>query len=176
MGPRTARSGLVLVAVVALAGCDSSPDATEPGTGGPAGESVQVTDAWVKAADSGMTAAFGELENTGDSDATIVSITSPASVRLELHETVANETGEMVMREKEGGFTIPADGTLTLEPGGNHIMLMDLVDPVQAGDEVTFTLVFSDGSSLEFTAPAKDFAGAGETYEGDDGEMDMGDQ
>jgi hypothetical protein len=180
MRTRTARFGLVLFTAVALAGCSSS-GTTEPGTDGPetdgpAGESVQVTDAWVKAADSGMTGAFGELENTGDSDVTVVSITSPASTRLELHETVENETGEMVMREKEGGFTIRAAGSLTLEPGGNHIMLMDLVDPVQAGDEVTFTLGFSDGSSLEFTAPAKEFAGAAENYEGDAGEMDMGDE
>ena len=186
MRTRTAQLGLVLFAVVALAGCSSSPDTTEPETSepdasesetsAPAGESVQVTDAWVKAADSGMSGAFGEIENTGDADVTIVSITSPASTVLELHETVENESGEMVMREKEGGFTIAAGGTLTLEPGGNHVMLMDLVDPVQAGDEVTFTLAFSDGSSLDFTAPAKDFAGANETYEGDAGEMDMGDQ
>lgn len=90
---------------------------------------------------------------------------------LELHETVENEDGQMVMREIGGGFVIPADGSMTLEPGGNHIMLMDLTAPLAAGEEVTFTLTFSDESTYEFTAPVKDYSGANETYEG--GEMDM---
>lgn len=176
MRTRTALVGLALVATAALAGCGSSADSTAPGPDTQAADAVAVSDAWVKAADSGMSAAFGLLENTGDADVTIVSATSPASTMLELHETVANDAGEMVMQEKDGGFTIPAGGALTLEPGGNHIMLMDLVEPVLAGDEITFTLAFSDGSTLEILAPAKDFAGADETYEGDDGEMDMGDE
>ena len=74
---------------------------------------------------------------------------------LELHETVENETGEMVMRQIEGGFTIPAGGSLALEPGGNHIMLMDLTSPLMAGDEVTFTLTFADDTTYEVTAPVK---------------------
>ena len=52
-------------------------------------------------------------------------------------------------------------------------MLMDLPEPVVAGDELSFTLTFSDDSTLDFTAPAKDYAGANENYE--DGDMgDMG--
>jgi copper(I)-binding protein len=50
-------------------------------------------------------------------------------------------------------------------------MLMGLVSPIKAGDEISFTLTFSDGSTFEFTVPAKDFAGANENYEG--GDMDM---
>ena len=91
---------------------------------------------------------------------------------VELHETVANDSGEMVMQPKEGGFVIPAGGTLTLEPGANHIMLMGLAKPIVAGDEVSFTLTFADGSTYTFTAPAKDFTGANENYVG--GDMDMG--
>lgn len=91
---------------------------------------------------------------------------------LELHETVENESGEMVMRQIEGGFVIPSDGDLSLEPGGNHIMMMDLTAPLVAGQNVTFTLTFSDDSVYEFTAPVKDYSGANETYEGDDMDMD----
>lgn len=165
---------LALASVLALAGCGSSAEDPAAASGTAAADSVTVEDAWVKSADSGMSAAFGQIENTGDVDVTVVSVTSPASSALELHETVEDETGEMVMREKDGGFTVPAGGTLALEPGANHIMLMDLTDPVVAGDEVTFTLTFSDDSTLEFTAPAKDYSGANENYVGGD-EMDMGD-
>jgi periplasmic copper chaperone A len=91
-----------------------------------------------------------------------------------LHETVENASGSMVMQEKKGGFTIPAKGSLELAPGGNHLMLMDLTGPIKAGDDVTFTLTMKDGSTYEFTAPAKDYTGANENYEGGDMEgMDM---
>jgi periplasmic copper chaperone A len=173
------RSGVVLAAVsLALAGCGTaagaSPDDAD-GAAEPAGQNVTIADGWVKAADSGMSAAFGGLTNEGPDDVTVVSATTEASSMLELHETVENESGEMIMRETEGGFVIPAGDTLTLEPGGSHIMLMDLTDPLEAGEEVTFTLTFADDSTYEFTAPVKDYSGANENYVGGDAEMDMGD-
>ena len=171
MHARTAMpAALALSAALALAGCGQNAEATDPTRTTNAADAVTVSDAWVKAADSGMSAAFGELENTGDTDVTVVSVTSPASTAMELHETVEDDSGEMMMQQKEGGFTIAAGDALSLEPGGNHLMLMDLVDPIQAGDEVTFTLTFSDDSTVEFTAPAKDYSGANENYSG---EMDM---
>lgn len=177
----------ILIALAAgaivLTGCSSttgdSPSAPSASSG--SGESsaaavaheLTVEDAWVKAADSGMSAAFGVLTNPSDHDVTVVSATSPASSALELHQTVSNDVGEMVMTPVEGGFVVPAGGTLTLEPGGNHIMLMDLTGPLAAGDEVPFTLTYSDGSSSDFTAPVKDYSGANESYEGGGG-MPMG--
>lgn len=168
----TSRLALVAAAVtLALAGCTAAPAAAPAAT---EADSITITDTWVKSADEGMSAAFGELTNSGDADVTIVSATSPASTMLELHETVENDSGEMIMRPKDGGFVIPAGGVLSLAPGGNHIMLMGLVEPLVAGAEATFTLTFSDGSTATFTAPVKDYSGANETYEGDM-EMDMGD-
>ncbi|QHC71658.1 copper chaperone PCu(A)C [Rathayibacter sp. VKM Ac-2801] len=166
-------SALSAAALLALTGCSTGASGTTAEVT-PAATEVSITDGWVKAADSGMSAAFGELENSGTEDVTVVSATSAASSELELHETVANESGEMVMRAKESGFTIPAGGSLELAPGGNHIMLMDLTAPIVAGDEVTITLTFSDDSTTEFTVPARDYAGANENYEGGDMDMDMG--
>lgn len=169
---------LTAIAALALAGC-STPASGPEATAAPAGDSVEMENGWVKAAESGMSAAFGELENSGSNEITVVSVETEASSALELHETVENEAGEMMMREKTGGFTIPAGDSLVLEPGGNHIMLMDLTNPIAAGDEITFTLTFSDDSTYEFTVPAKDYAGANENYaDGDDmhmsEDMDMG--
>ncbi|WP_102192966.1 copper chaperone PCu(A)C [Microbacterium aurantiacum] len=166
--PRAA--ALLAVSFLALTGCAA---ATAPAAvdSAPAGDVVTIEDAWVKSAAEGMSAAFGTLVNSGDEDVTVVSVESDASPMLELHETVENEAGEMIMREIEGGFVIPAGGELALEPGGSHIMLMSLTEPLQAGDEATFTLTFSDDSTYEFTAPVKDFSGANENYEdGDDHE------
>lgn len=113
-----------------------------------------------------MTGAFGVITNSGPNDVTLVSVSSAASGMSELHETLMNDAGEMVMSQKEDGFTIAAGKKLLLEPGANHIMLMDLTGPITAGAEVSFTLTFSDDSTLEFTAPAKDYSGANENYEG----------
>ena len=93
---------------------------------------------------------------------------------MELHETVQNESGQMVMRPVEGGFVIPAHGAITLEPGGDHLMFMDVTTPLRVGDETTITLTFADDSTAEISAPVKEFAGANENYEGDMGDMDMG--
>ncbi|WP_018639560.1 copper chaperone PCu(A)C [Parafrankia elaeagni] len=170
----TARLGVFAgAALLFLAGCgsDGEPPAAGPTTR-PAGATMAIEDAWVKAAPDGMSAAFGELRNNGSQDVTVVSATSPSSPEMELHETVENPAGEMIMQPREGGFVVPAGGTLTLEPGGNHLMLMDLTEPISAGDEVAFTITFSDRSTFAFTAPAKDYSGANETYEG--GDMPMG--
>ncbi|AOS62078.1 copper chaperone PCu(A)C [Actinoalloteichus hymeniacidonis] len=175
---------LFAVGSLALAGCATGSTADGAAAEGGAeqasqteADAIDISDAWVKAADEGMSAAFGELPNSSDQDVTVVSATSEASTMLELHETVENEAGEMTMRQIDGGFVIPANGALTLEPGADHIMLMDLTEPLEAGAEVTFTLTFSDDSTFEFTAPVKDYSGANESYEGDadmDADMDMG--
>jgi copper(I)-binding protein len=92
----------------------------------------------------------------------VVSVASPASP-TELHE-MAMEDGKMVMRPKDGGFVIKAGTTHELAPGGDHLMMMNPSAPIKPGDEVSFTLTLSDGSTVPFTAIAKPFAGAGESY------------
>jgi hypothetical protein len=152
------RAALVAAIALTLAACSG-------GSTGDDAASLTITDTWAKAADEGMTAAFGTVENSADRDITITAARSDAASAVELHEVVDD-----VMRPVEGGFTVPAGGSLTLEPGGYHLMFMGIPQPIIAGDEITVTLTMSDGSELEFTAVAKDFAGANEDY---DGGMDM---
>ena len=127
---------------------------------------LSIVDPWVKAADSGMTGVFGTISNTRDIDVRLTTGTSPAAAKVELHEMAADASGTMVMRPKEGGFVVPAHGSLTLSPGGLHIMLMGLTAPVKPGDEVRVTLSADDGTTLDVTAPARSFAGANESYSG----------
>ncbi|WP_326557863.1 copper chaperone PCu(A)C [Micromonospora sp. NBC_01796] len=158
------------VAALALIGTAAGCGGSEPSGTGQASPSASSTtgafnlrDPWVKAADSGMTAAFGTLVNDGDTDVTVVSAVSSVSP-MELHE-MAMKDGKMVMQPKTGGFVIKAKGTHVLEPSGDHLMLMNLVKPVKPGDEVIFTLTFADGRTAEFAAIVKPFAGAGESYD-----------
>ncbi len=70
------------------------------------------------------------------------------------------------MRQVSGGFAIPAGATRVLEPGGDHVMLMNLTNPIPAGTTVTVTLTTKDGKTLEFTAAARPFTGEQERYAG----------
>ena len=158
--------GAALAAVLILSGCAGGQPAETPAASvrADAAASVTVADAWVKAADDGMTALFGTVENAGASSITLTGAETDAAEMAGVHETVESD-GAMTMREKEGGFEIDAGGNLLLEPGANHVMLMGLTGPLQAGDEVTVTLSFSDGSTLDVVAPVKDFQGANEKYD-----------
>lgn len=140
------------------------------GGGADASGTITVTDPWVKAAEDGMTAAFGTLTNGTSGDLVLTGVTTPASSEVQLHETSPDGSGGMSMQEKEGGFELPAGEELVLEPGGHHLMLMNLTDPLRPGDQVELTLVFSEGTEHPFTATVKDFSGAQEHYSPDDEE------
>ncbi|MDY7088653.1 MAG: copper chaperone PCu(A)C [Actinomycetota bacterium] len=165
------RINLIAVAALAalgLTGCASSDDTATAAGGTPApaaaaGATLTIKDPWVKAAPAGtMTAAFGTLVNDTGADITVTGAESPASP-LELHEMTMKD-GKMIMRPKDGGFVVKAKGTHELGPGGDHLMLMKPKEAIEPGDQVTFTLKLGDGSTVPFTAIAKPFAGAEESY------------
>lgn len=172
----TALFGALLAAVaLGVAGCSApsvpsdggadsgSADAAEAGA-------VTLVDGWAKAGEAGgMTGVFGTLQGGGE-DLTITRVESDAAGTVELHEV----TAEGVMQEIAGDVVVPARGSLELAPGANHIMLMDLTRDLRAGDEVTFTLHFDDGSHQQFTVLVKDYTGANEDYAGDEQGMDHG--
>ncbi|MBY0289214.1 MAG: copper chaperone PCu(A)C [Mycobacteriaceae bacterium] len=125
---------------------------------------VTVENQWASSAEMGMAAVFGTFSNAGNHDARIVSGESPLAGRVEVHEVVPDASGAMTMRPKADGLTVPAGGSRELIPGGDHLMLMDLKEPLQPGADVTLTVVFEDGSTFPVTAQIRDFAGANEQY------------
>ncbi|MET7400978.1 copper chaperone PCu(A)C [Dactylosporangium sp. NPDC005572] len=152
-------AGAILTLALAACGSSESPG-TAPTSAQPA---LVVKDPWVKTAQSGMSAAYGTLLNTTGTDIVVVSATSSASPKVELHETTTVD-GKMAMRPKEGGFVIPANSSHEFKPGGDHFMLMDVTTPVRPGDQITVTLTLKDGGTVQFTALGKDFAGGNESY------------
>ncbi|MEY4493355.1 MAG: hypothetical protein RL355_704 [Actinomycetota bacterium] len=97
-----------------------------------------------------MTGAFMTLTNDSDHDMTLVGGKSDAAPMVQIHEVV-----DGVMQEKSGGLVIKARSSEVLKPGGNHVMLMGMKEPLIAGAEVTITLTFDDGSELDVTGPVK---------------------
>ena len=163
----------VLATTLILAGCGASDDTSStPGTTAPSAtettdSGVTLQDGWVKAVDEtgaeSMTGVFGTLRNPTDAAVHLSGGSSPVAHMVELHETVM-EGGAMVMRKAEHGFVLEAGESLVLEPGGNHIMLMGLSEPIEAGTDVAITLTTVDGGTLDVVVAARTFAGAQETY------------
>jgi periplasmic copper chaperone A len=132
---------------------------------------LTMADPWVKAQDTGMTSAFGVFSNPGDADVTITSASSPSAGMMEIHEVV-DKDGAMVMQPKEGGLVVPAGGSATLKPGSDHLMMMKLPAPIEAGDEVKITVVCDTGGSVTWSSVAKPFEGGAETYVPAEGSME----
>lgn len=57
----------------------------------------------------------------------------------------------MVMQEIEGGLPLPAGETVTLQPGGYHVMLLDIAEPLEEGDEIELTLDFENADDMTLT-------------------------
>lgn len=152
----------VAIAVVALAGsgCTTAAEHDEH----PMAEDVTFSDQWANSAEDGMASVFGTFTNTGHHAAHIVSGSSPAAGRVEIHEVSGDEDGNNIMRPNDGGITIPGGGTHQMTPGGDHLMLMDLTEPLYPGADVTVTVLFEDGSTLPLTAQVRDFPGGNEEY------------
>ncbi|WFN93687.1 copper chaperone PCu(A)C [Gordonia sihwensis] len=162
-------AALLSFVVVACGSDDSSA---------PASDSITISDQWVKAAESGMTAAFGTIANSSDHDIRIVSAHTDLARTTEMHEVVDNGSGGTTMRQKDGGFLVPAKSSITLSPGAEHFMLMDVTRPITTGQNVAFTIRFEDGSTKTFDALARDFDGNQENYapggDADHPDMDHG--
>jgi len=142
-----------LIVVLLVCGLNGAAGAAQP---------VAVKDAWVRAPAPGQKIAGAYMELTGRVRCALVSVASPVAARGELHST-ALENGVMKMRPV-GRIELAAGQSVRLEPGGLHIMLVDLQRPLKAGEKVPLTLTVqrADFSRAVFTVQAdvRDAAGA----------------
>jgi copper(I)-binding protein len=99
-------------------------------------------------------AAYMTIANHGATDDRLVAARADFAARVELHEH-RMENGVARMREVEGGILAPAGETVTLEPGGLHVMLMGLDGPLAEGDSVSITLVFEQAGEIAVIAPVR---------------------
>lgn len=99
---------------------------------------VTVKDAWVRAPAPGQKVAAAYMELTSRVNLALVAVASPAAGAVELHNT-SMDGGVMKMRPV-GRIELPAGKAVKLAPGGLHAMLVDLRQPLKAGDKVSLTL------------------------------------
>ncbi|WP_232424102.1 copper chaperone PCu(A)C [Imhoffiella purpurea] len=122
---------------------------------GPLAAEIQVTDPYARAVPAGQrnSAAFMVLSNHSGEDRALVAAESPVAETVELHTHVMAD-GMMQMRRIER-IDIPAGGTATLAPGGLHIMLIGLGQPLDPGTDIDLELRFDDGETLDLEVPVR---------------------
>ncbi|WP_158260117.1 copper chaperone PCu(A)C [Zobellella endophytica] len=123
---------------------------------GAAWAQVTVSEGYVRATPpmGPNTAAFMQLENGGDQERILVAVSSPAAEKVELH-SVQEQDGVMQMRPVDG-IPVPAGGKVSLQPGGLHIMLLGVKQPLAEEDEVTLELHWDNGDTEQLTLPVRD--------------------
>ncbi len=117
---------------------------------------VAVKDPWVRAPAPGQKVAGAYMELVSRANNTLVSVSSPVAARGELH-TMTMEEGVMKMRPA-GRIELRAGRPVKLEPGGLHVMLIDLKQPLKPGDKVPLTLTLhrtDSGNRVVFTVQAE---------------------
>ncbi|MCX5579565.1 copper chaperone PCu(A)C [Kaistia terrae] len=109
-----------------------------------------ISEAWARATPPGARVGGGYLavKNTGAEPDTLVSVASPVSEKTELH-LMKTKDGVMTMRPATDGVEIPAGATLTLEPGGYHVMFIRPKAPFVQGETVPLTLTFAKAGAVE---------------------------
>lgn len=160
----------VIAASLALTGCTANAPA--PANSQSAADEkmsgLVVQNGWVRVSEysdheGGMTGVFATITNNTDTDVTLIGGSSDIAPMVEVHEVVMSG-GAMQMQQKQGGIVIAAGSSVTLEPGGLHVMLMNLNKAILDGDEVTVTLDFDGAPSQTLVLPAKTSASGDETY------------
>ncbi len=118
-------------------------------------DNVKVDNAWVRATAPGQQVAGGFMDLTADADMTLLGGSSPVSKSLELHY-MRMENGVMEMREMKT-IALPKGKTVSLEPGGLHVMFIGLKAPIRAGQKVPMTLLTkgADGKEQKLAVEAE---------------------
>ncbi|MGD9615492.1 MAG: copper chaperone PCu(A)C [Alphaproteobacteria bacterium] len=134
-----AKTLLVLAAVLLL----SAAAVAQTGT-------VEVTEVWARATPGGAENGAAYLTLQSPTADRLTGATSPVADKVELHAATM-EGGVMRMREV-AAIDLPAGQTVTLKPGGLHIMLVGLKQPLQPGQTVPLALQFEKAGKREVAA------------------------
>jgi len=108
---------------------------------------------WTRPAMASMNGVgFMTIANASAQPVKLLSAESPLAGKVEIHRS-AMANGVMTMRRQDDGVAIPAGGSVTFAPGGYHLMLLGLKQPLAQGQKAPVTLVFDNGrrAAVELT-------------------------
>jgi len=121
---------------------------------GSSGSGLQVKDAWARPGQMGGTSAvYFVIDNNGEAD-TLLSAASQTAGATELH--MSKMDGDKMMMQPQESVPVPANGEVAFEPGGLHVMMVDLKSEVKAGDKLTLTLTFEKAGMIQTEATVRE--------------------
>jgi hypothetical protein len=112
--------------------------------------SLKISAAWALATPKGASVGGGymTITNTGSAPDRLVGGSTDIAKSFEVHE-MSMQNGVMRMRPVEGGIEIKPGQTVTLDPGGYHIMIMGLKEPLTQGSHFKATLEFAKAGKVD---------------------------
>lgn len=149
---------LSIVSLGGLTACgsdaSSSDTTTSEGTSIPSEQKITVTGQWARQSPMATDMGAAYLTINAENDDELVSAMVDPSIAgmTQVHETVMGEGDSMKMQEVEK-IAIRAGTPTELKPGGYHVMLMNLVKPLEVGTEISVTLTFAVAGDVVITVP-----------------------
>jgi copper(I)-binding protein len=123
---------------------------------------TQLKDPWVRATVAQQKATGMFVQITSSAGGRLVEARSPVAGVVEIHEMVMD--GNVMRMRAVPGLDLPAGQAVELKPGGYHVMLMELKQPLKDGDTVPVTLVVEgrDGKreAIDVQAPVRPLGAA----------------
>ncbi len=123
--------------------------------------SVTVAKAWARASIGRNGAAYFTLVNASETDVKLVGVTANVAKRVKLHSH-RMDGNIMRMRPLEN-IVVPAGASVTLKPGGHHVMLMGLTHKLKEGDAFPLTVVFEKAGKMQISVKVGKIGAAGPT-------------
>jgi periplasmic copper chaperone A len=138
--------------------------------------SMHISQPWARATPKGASsgAAYMTIINNGKTSDRVACVSSDASAECQIH-TMTMEDGVMKMRPVEGGLEIKPGDTVTLKPGGFHMMLENLKHPLEQGNTLKATLKFDNAGTIDVDYPIAAIGAAAPGVPAGGGTMMMGD-
>jgi copper(I)-binding protein len=145
---------VALVGALSLGASACSSDTESIDTTFPAETTFTVDGAWARTSPMESTVGAAYMSITASADDALVGASVDMSVAMmtQVHETTTAADGSMGMQEI-ASIPMVAGTPLVLEPGGYHVMIMELVAPLEVGTSFTVTLTFESGATTTVEVP-----------------------
>lgn len=171
-------AALLVTTLVGGCGGDDASTATNAPSGSQTaeGRDITVASAWARTSPSMtmMGAVYMDITSVNGDELVSASVDASVAADAQIHETVStgmpgaqgedtsapmatDMTSEMTMKEVDS-VSIPAGGTVSFEPGGYHIMLIDLASPLEKGRTFEVTLTFAMAGEITVVVEVRDDA------------------
>ena len=165
---KTTTIGFVLAALMS-AMCATSALAEDVKAG-----DLVISQGWTRATPGGakIGGGFLTIENKGTVPDKLIGASTDAAGKIEVHEMAVTD-GVMKMRPLENGLAIEPGKSVKLAPGGYHLMMMDLKNPLKEGEKLPVTLQFEKAGKVAVTLDVEGVGAKGPAGGGDMGGMKM---